>query len=146
MKKKSSPELAQLIQRFFEDYLPGLRGVSTHTIRSYRDALVLFLRFLATETRRGIEMLEITRRDAAVNFERTGPRRSIWRSSASRVQRSMAIGCTCHRTMPPIRSIGPTCALATWKSCSGFRRPRVAWKLKASDYASLPSPTSEYSH
>ena len=60
MRKKSSPELAQLIQRFFEDYLPGLRGMSTHTIRSYRDALVLFLRFLATETRRGIEMLEIT--------------------------------------------------------------------------------------
>jgi integrase/recombinase XerD len=60
MKKKSSPELAQLIQRFFEEYLPGLRGMSTHTIHSYRDALVLFLRFLATETRRGIEMLEIT--------------------------------------------------------------------------------------
>lgn len=59
MKKKSSLELAQLIQRFFEEYLPGLRGMSTHTIHSYRDALVLFLRFVATETRRGIEMLEI---------------------------------------------------------------------------------------
>ncbi len=60
MKRKTSPELAQLIQRFFEEYLPGLRGMSTHTIRSYRDALVLFLRFLASETRRGIEALEIT--------------------------------------------------------------------------------------
>ncbi|MGH2481534.1 MAG: site-specific integrase, partial [Ktedonobacteraceae bacterium] len=54
MKKKPSPELAQVIQRFFEEYLPGLRGMSTHTIRSYRDALVLFLRFLSRELRRGI--------------------------------------------------------------------------------------------
>jgi integrase/recombinase XerD len=60
MKRKSSTELAQLIQRFFEEYLHGLRGMSTHTIRSYRDALVLFLRFLARHTRRRIETLEIT--------------------------------------------------------------------------------------
>jgi integrase/recombinase XerD len=60
MRKKSRLELAQIIQRFFEEYLPGLRGMSTHTIRSYRDALVLFLRFLSHELRRGIEKLEIT--------------------------------------------------------------------------------------
>ena len=60
MKRKTSPELAQLIQRFFEDYLPGLRGMSTHTIHSYRDATVLFLRFIARETGRGIETLAIT--------------------------------------------------------------------------------------
>jgi integrase/recombinase XerD len=59
MKRKSSTELARLIQRFFEEYLPGLRGMSTHTIRSYRDALVLFLRFLARDMRRRIETLEI---------------------------------------------------------------------------------------
>ena len=34
--------------------------MSTHTIRSYRDALVLFLRFLSRVLRRGIEKLEIT--------------------------------------------------------------------------------------
>src|SRR6266849_4469679 len=60
MKRKISPEFAQLIQRFFEDYLPGLRGMSTHTIHSYRDATVLFLRFIARETGRGIETLQIT--------------------------------------------------------------------------------------
>ena len=64
MKKTSSPELAQVIQRYFEEYLPGLRGMSTHTIHSYRDALVLFLRFLARD-RRGIESLTITDLTAA---------------------------------------------------------------------------------
>lgn len=59
MSRKPSPELAQLIQAFFEDYLPGLRGMSTHTIHSYRDAIVLFLRFTARETDRGIETLVV---------------------------------------------------------------------------------------
>jgi integrase/recombinase XerD len=59
MKKAYAPELAQLIQRFFEDYLPGLRGMSIHTIRNYRDSVILFLRFLSREVRRGIENLEI---------------------------------------------------------------------------------------
>jgi integrase/recombinase XerD len=45
MKRSSTPELARLIQQFFEDYLPGLRGMSAHTIHSYRDAVVLFLRY-----------------------------------------------------------------------------------------------------
>ncbi len=65
MKRKTPPELAQLIQQFFEDYLPGLRGMSTHTIHSYRDATVLFLRFIARETGRGIETLQITDLTAA---------------------------------------------------------------------------------
>lgn len=60
MRRRSSPELAQLIQGFFEDYLPGLRGMSTHTIHSYRDTVVLFLRFLARETRHDIEALQVT--------------------------------------------------------------------------------------
>ena len=60
MNRKSLTELAQLIQRYFEEYLPNLRGMSTHTIGSYRDALVLFLRFLAHNARRRIETLEIT--------------------------------------------------------------------------------------
>jgi integrase/recombinase XerD len=59
MRRKASPELAQLIQRFFEEYLPGLRGMSAHTIHSYRDATVLFLRFIARQTGRGIETLGI---------------------------------------------------------------------------------------
>jgi len=65
MKRTSLTELAQLVQRFFEEFPPGLRGMSTHTIRSYRDALVLFLRFLARDTRRRIETLELTELTAA---------------------------------------------------------------------------------
>ncbi len=59
MKKSASTELARLIQQFFEEYLPALRGMSTHTIRSYRDAVVLFLHFLARHTRQRIERLEL---------------------------------------------------------------------------------------
>jgi integrase/recombinase XerD len=39
--------LAQALQAFFTDYLPRLRGLSPHTLHSYRDTLVLLLRFLA---------------------------------------------------------------------------------------------------
>lgn len=59
MTRSPATELAQLVQRFFEDYLPALRGMSTHTIRSYRDAVVLWLRFAARDSGRRIEMLTL---------------------------------------------------------------------------------------
>lgn len=55
--RAAADDLAPLIQRFFEDYLPGLRGMSTHTIRSYRDAVVLWLRFAARDAGNRIESL-----------------------------------------------------------------------------------------
>ena len=51
--------LARAVRRFFEEYLPGLRGLSAHTIHSYRDTLVLFLRFAATDARCKIERLDL---------------------------------------------------------------------------------------
>jgi integrase/recombinase XerD len=60
MKRNPSATLGYWVQRFFEEYLPTLRGMSIHTIRSYRDALLLFLRFLAQQTRCRIEMLAVT--------------------------------------------------------------------------------------
>ena len=45
--------------KFFQEYLPTLRGMSTHTIHSYRDSLVLYLRFVSTRRRCGIESLDI---------------------------------------------------------------------------------------
>ena len=40
--------LAPFVRSFFEDHLVCRRNASPHTIRSYRDALKLFLRFTAT--------------------------------------------------------------------------------------------------
>jgi site-specific recombinase XerD len=45
--------------RFFQEYLPAQRGVSPHTVRSYRDALVLLLQFTARDIRVGVEHLGI---------------------------------------------------------------------------------------
>lgn len=59
MKPRQSTELGRAVMRFFEVYLPGLRGMSVHTIHSYRDALVLFLRFSARDARRRVEQLTI---------------------------------------------------------------------------------------
>lgn len=47
MKRMRPNDLGLAVEKFFRDYLPTLRGMSLHTIRSYRDALVLFLRFVA---------------------------------------------------------------------------------------------------
>src|SRR5580704_9459019 len=59
MKPRTSTQLGRAVMRFFETYLPGLRGMSVHTIHSYRDALVLFLRFSARDGRRRVEQLTI---------------------------------------------------------------------------------------
>jgi integrase/recombinase XerD len=68
MKPAQATELGRALVRFFQQYLPTLRGVSVHTIRSYRDALVLLLQFLARDTQRSIEGLAI----ADINADRIG--------------------------------------------------------------------------
>jgi integrase/recombinase XerD len=60
MKRRLPTDLARALFRFFQEYLPAQRGMSLHTIRSYRDAVVLFLRHTAQTTRRRIEALELT--------------------------------------------------------------------------------------
>lgn len=59
MKAHQPTQLGRSVVRFLQDYLPSLRGMSPHTLRSYRDALVLLLRFVARDVRRPIEALEI---------------------------------------------------------------------------------------
>ena len=44
---------------FFEDFLTSQRGLSPHTIRSYRDALLLLLRFTARELRRTVDLFTV---------------------------------------------------------------------------------------
>jgi integrase/recombinase XerD len=51
--------LASTLRAFFTDYLSTLRGLSPHTIRSYRDGLTLLLRFVAAHTRRDITVLDV---------------------------------------------------------------------------------------
>jgi integrase/recombinase XerD len=51
--------LGRSIVRFFQEYLPTLRGMSRHTIQSYRDAMILFLGFVAKDRGRPVEALEL---------------------------------------------------------------------------------------
>lgn len=51
--------LALLLQAFFSNHLLRLRGMSPHTIHSYRDSMVLLLRFLATHTKRPAASLDL---------------------------------------------------------------------------------------
>jgi site-specific recombinase XerD len=57
MKRKLPTDLARAVFRFFQEYLPTQRGMSMHTIRSYRDSLLLLLRYLAKQHDRDIERL-----------------------------------------------------------------------------------------
>jgi site-specific recombinase XerD len=59
MKGPQPNALARTLVKFFQEYLPTLRGMSTHTIHSYRDSLVLYLRFASARARRGIEALDL---------------------------------------------------------------------------------------
>jgi integrase/recombinase XerD len=51
--------LACTLRTFFSQHLPALRGLSPHTIHSYRDSLVLLLRFVAAHRHRAAETLDV---------------------------------------------------------------------------------------
>jgi integrase/recombinase XerD len=51
-------ELACALRGFFTDHLPRVRGMSPHTVCSYRDAIVLLLRFLAGRRKRTVIALD----------------------------------------------------------------------------------------
>ena len=59
MKAYQPTGLGRSIVGFFQEYLPTLRGMSRHTIQSYRDGLILFLQFAATDCGQAIEALEV---------------------------------------------------------------------------------------
>ena len=58
MKAARPNALARSLRAFFADHLPRVRGASPHTVRSYRDALALLLRFLAERRSRPIVLLD----------------------------------------------------------------------------------------
>lgn len=57
-------DLGAAVVQFFETHLPAQRGMSRHTIRSYRDAIVMLLTFIAGRRGCGIEMLDLVDLDA----------------------------------------------------------------------------------
>lgn len=59
MKSGNPTDLGRELVRFFEEFLPGQRGLSPNTVRSYRDAVVLLLQFLSSDAKRSIERLDI---------------------------------------------------------------------------------------
>lgn len=50
--------LARALREFFADHLPRIRGMSPHTVSSYRDACTLLLRFLSERHRRAVVKLD----------------------------------------------------------------------------------------
>jgi len=63
MSSRKTTELALALHGFFHDYLPKLKGMSIHTIHSYRDSLKLLLTFLG-EGRRSLLKLSFADIDA----------------------------------------------------------------------------------
>lgn len=59
MKRRLPTDLGRALFRFFQEYLPTQRGVSVHTLRSYRDSVLLLLRYTAEDTGRRIESLHL---------------------------------------------------------------------------------------
>ena len=58
--RSTSPSLPGLIQSFFQQHLEEARGASPHTIRAYRDALRLFLEYLAEKKHCGVDRLALS--------------------------------------------------------------------------------------
>src|SRR6516162_5258431 len=59
MKTSKLNKLSSSLQDFFFDHLPRLRGMSPHTIHSYRDCLTLLIRFVAVQRKRPVTKLNI---------------------------------------------------------------------------------------
>ena len=69
MKRRSDDLLVQ-VERFFQEYLRRVRGVSDHTVRAYSDGLRLFFVFLAQHVKRSVALLGLDdiRADAVLAF------------------------------------------------------------------------------
>ena len=60
MKKPASSNLLGAIVRdYFADHLPRLRGSSPHTIHSYRDSIVLLLRYISEQRKMPVAALDL---------------------------------------------------------------------------------------
>jgi len=64
MKCKYPNELALGLRDFFSEFLPKVKGASPHTVASYRDSIVLLLRFAANQQGRSVSVLAFKDIDA----------------------------------------------------------------------------------
>jgi integrase/recombinase XerD len=55
----NAPSLGQLLHSFFEDHLKCQKGLRPNSVRSYRDALMLYLRFVAEAGRKRLSCLSV---------------------------------------------------------------------------------------
>lgn len=62
---KNRTALSTLVQKFLEHYLPVERNLKANTVLSYRDGMVLFLRYAAQQCRRSADELLLEDVDAA---------------------------------------------------------------------------------
>lgn len=60
MKPSAPTDLGRELVRFFEEFLPGQRGLSPNTVRSYRDAMLLLLQFAAADAKRPVDRLQVS--------------------------------------------------------------------------------------
>lgn len=59
MKTRFPNDLGTAIHHYFTDHLPHLRGTSPHTIHSYRDSIVLLLRFVSQQRKKPVTHLDV---------------------------------------------------------------------------------------
>ena len=111
MRPQRPNELGKSIERFFREYLPTLRGTSRHTIRNYRDAIVLFLRFTSIQTERAIEDLDLADFTAR-RFE------ASWLSSRPSVTMASPPAMLGSQRCTHSPAFSRPSSLHTWPSCS----------------------------
>lgn len=56
---RSEPDILRLVESFFREHLQRVRGASPRTVHSYRDALHLFLNFVADDVKRKVSALTL---------------------------------------------------------------------------------------
>src|SRR6516162_167970 len=59
MKRELPNLLGAIVRDYFTDHLPRVRGTSPHTIHSYRDTVMLLLRFLSERSKRTVAELDL---------------------------------------------------------------------------------------
>ena len=64
MKSSTTNALGRALRDYFSDHLPRVRGMSPHTLCSYRDSLTLLLRYVAAKRRMPVDKLDIGDLDA----------------------------------------------------------------------------------